>query len=500
MRNPLYIALILLIHSIHPADSFAQKKIEFPTLGNPYYNQTSNPESIDLRPLLYPVQDQGDSNACAIFAVTAIAESFPGVPKLSKLKMYLNYFRYLNEKKDKPSKTLIFEEFDQFLQSRYSTVSTESPNEHFEYHYKLINNSIEPSRNNNNQIFSESEQLYQEYNSFFLHENNKKEFALSDFKFWKKSEITTEVITNFIRIKRPVAINLRIKNEEWISDEAYKTGKIGFDSKFDHADYAVDKHAVAIVGFTKDPIHGYVFIFRNSWGTRWGELGYGYITEKYLLKNINGAITINSIGMQTKPTEIEEQLYKQKKIRPSDYSVKVNAVKTNYTFGGELHASLIINSNTALVPDKVTYILSDESYIHELEETFKENRPSNGVIFKEMSFSRNRLNLFTGNENFWTNLNRKMNQFENKTNKDQLENERSLKLIKTKTYRRIKDLVYRTSYHFYTRKNKGLYFDHEEYNESTMPKLKVTLHFKNKKKTIYYKLDHVFTWFEKTNL
>ena len=37
-------------------------------------------------------------------------------------------------------------------------------------------------------------------------------------------------------------------------------------------------HCVAIVGYTADKR----FIVRNSWGTGWGDNGYGYASEAYI--------------------------------------------------------------------------------------------------------------------------------------------------------------------------------------------------------------------------
>ncbi len=44
----------------------------------------------------------------------------------------------------------------------------------------------------------------------------------------------------------------------------------------------VGQHAVLIVGWEFDPQGARWFIFRNSWGTRWGDQGYGYIKPEYL--------------------------------------------------------------------------------------------------------------------------------------------------------------------------------------------------------------------------
>jgi C1A family cysteine protease len=48
-------------------------------------------------------------------------------------------------------------------------------------------------------------------------------------------------------------------------------------------------HAVAVVGYTRDKR----FIIRNSWGTGWGDKGFGYASEAY----INGAFFDESYGV-----------------------------------------------------------------------------------------------------------------------------------------------------------------------------------------------------------
>lgn len=52
------------------------------------------------------------------------------------------------------------------------------------------------------------------------------------------------------------------------------------------------QHAVTLVGF-ENPSGAKTdmrFIFRNSWGTDWGDEGYGYITHDYLEKNLLAAL------------------------------------------------------------------------------------------------------------------------------------------------------------------------------------------------------------------
>lgn len=53
-------------------------------------------------------------------------------------------------------------------------------------------------------------------------------------------------------------------------------------------------HAVTVVGYENKTgaIADTVFIFKNSWGIRWGSGGYGYATYAYLLKNLHDAVLL----------------------------------------------------------------------------------------------------------------------------------------------------------------------------------------------------------------
>lgn len=51
-------------------------------------------------------------------------------------------------------------------------------------------------------------------------------------------------------------------------------------------------HAVCIVGYTSDKLTGKRFIVRNSWGTTWGDHGFGYASKAY----INAAFFNESYG------------------------------------------------------------------------------------------------------------------------------------------------------------------------------------------------------------
>jgi C1A family cysteine protease len=54
-------------------------------------------------------------------------------------------------------------------------------------------------------------------------------------------------------------------------------------------------HAVTLVGYMapKGNLQDCVFVFRNSWGVRWGMAGHGLISRNYLLEHILDAIVID---------------------------------------------------------------------------------------------------------------------------------------------------------------------------------------------------------------
>ncbi len=51
-----------------------------------------------------------------------------------------------------------------------------------------------------------------------------------------------------------------------------------------------DGHSIALVGYLHEPKQGAVFIFRNSWGPRWGKNGYGIISRAYVRAYANDAL------------------------------------------------------------------------------------------------------------------------------------------------------------------------------------------------------------------
>jgi hypothetical protein len=93
---------------------------------------------------------------------------------------------------------------------------------------------------------------------------------------------------NYLDQNTPVAIGL-------LWPKNFKTQQIGgvdvmeVPSAANKWDVVFDGHAVALVGYKSDasfPGNGY-FIYRNSWGEKWGDQGYGYVPFEYVLQYAN---------------------------------------------------------------------------------------------------------------------------------------------------------------------------------------------------------------------
>ena len=54
-------------------------------------------------------------------------------------------------------------------------------------------------------------------------------------------------------------------------------------------------HAITLVGYENKTgaLQDTVFIFKNSWGVKWGAGGYGYVTYHYLDENLRDAAVLD---------------------------------------------------------------------------------------------------------------------------------------------------------------------------------------------------------------
>lgn len=83
-------------------------------------------------------------------------------------------------------------------------------------------------------------------------------------------------IASALTQQNPVVFGISLC-ESFESDEIARTGKVPYPSNHDAP---IGGHAMLIVGYSKEQNH---FIVRNSWSVNWGDKGYCYIPEEYVL-------------------------------------------------------------------------------------------------------------------------------------------------------------------------------------------------------------------------
>lgn len=102
----------------------------------------------------------------------------------------------------------------------------------------------------------------------------------------RDAEHQVESIIKVLNAGWPVTIGTR-----WPSAYTLRRSAL-VDAQTPLPDYS---HAVTLVGYIapKGDLQDCVFIFRNSWGVRWGMAGHGLISRNYLLEHLLDAIVID---------------------------------------------------------------------------------------------------------------------------------------------------------------------------------------------------------------
>lgn len=99
------------------------------------------------------------------------------------------------------------------------------------------------------------------------------------------SEVGVQNLIHVLNTRMPIVVGLgwptysRLRNTALLSKQSVDTGS---------------SHAITIVGYKndEDKIEETKFIFRNSWGARWGAGGYGFVTYEYLRKHLYSAYVV----------------------------------------------------------------------------------------------------------------------------------------------------------------------------------------------------------------
>ncbi len=104
---------------------------------------------------------------------------------------------------------------------------------------------------------------------------------------WIKSQDNTERIAAILALleqKHPVVVGMAWPLKKTLEHET---------TLAEQKPQKNNGHAVLLLGYQEAGDGGGRFIFRNSWGRRWGENGYGYITYAYMQKHLKTALYLS---------------------------------------------------------------------------------------------------------------------------------------------------------------------------------------------------------------
>jgi len=89
-------------------------------------------------------------------------------------------------------------------------------------------------------------------------------------------------------------INAPLASAIFCYEEINKVGNDGIIADPTENSRYTGAHAIALVGYDEEK---QLFKFKNSWGTGWGENGYGYFSYNYSIKNLVNVWTMNDLSV-----------------------------------------------------------------------------------------------------------------------------------------------------------------------------------------------------------
>lgn len=248
---------------------------------------SANATIVSLAIYQTPVRNQLDRNTCAYFAVTALIES-----------TIKNKF---NKSFDISEQFQIFygkEHFNEYSNKEHA--STYEIGLNFQKQYFFMKEADFPYENSffgkNRPCASEDPLDESAPSTCFSQGPLKWSFSqnvkISGLKIewisgmWSFGKSRAQLLQASIDNKRPVVITVKVYAPLW--DKAHVSYTDEDDKKCEAGIYDCYGHAVLLTGYdTKKE----VFIFKNSWGTSWGNKGYGTISFDYINKFSDMPIT-----------------------------------------------------------------------------------------------------------------------------------------------------------------------------------------------------------------
>jgi hypothetical protein len=245
----------------------------FSSLGLAGESSTNNPSnaaetSVDLRPLLPAVGHQEKRNTCSAFAATALMEYLIKQDAGKTVRLSVSYAYWLGKNKAVDTDLLrgMYADIDGLAGWLAVKAFAFGCIEDAAWPYESQNWEQLKDRRGND---PDGKPLPERFTGI-----PPKMLSQLPYKM-KPIFIEREKIADFILTrKKPVVFNIL-----WCRNAIDEAGD--FRMPTDEEAKSGDGHVILLVGYDKATKR---FLFRNSWGEKWGKNGYGTVPEEYILK------------------------------------------------------------------------------------------------------------------------------------------------------------------------------------------------------------------------
>lgn len=223
------------------------KKDKRDLIYRPQINLNSVPQAVNLRSDMPTIYDQGQLGSCTANAIAA-ALDYQRVRQAEHLIYPSRLFIYYNERKStKTTKT----DSGATIRESVKAVKGYGACPETEWPYVISKFTDKPVKQAYTEALSYEDLLYQKVNQ------------------------TQGDMQSCLAEGQPFVIGINVY-ESFESTEVANNGQVPMPAK---GEKLLGGHALLVVGYEANGD----WIFRNSWGESWGDRGYGYFPQEYLL-------------------------------------------------------------------------------------------------------------------------------------------------------------------------------------------------------------------------
>jgi len=228
---------------------------------------TELPDSVDLRPGMPPVYNQGETNSCVAHAICAMCQYIQRDERRHVIPSRLFNYYYAR----KIGGLLPNDAGSQPRDAIKAVVDYGLPPEEV-WPFDPARQAVEPS-------------------------NHAKIDALSNqaLQYHKVATASLYDMKMCLKMLGPIAVGL-VLTESFMSIPVSRTGMVPIPKK---GEREIGGHEMLLVGYYNGPD---CFVVRNSWGEKWGSSGYCYVPYHMIVHSLYDGWTITQMEDQETPT------------------------------------------------------------------------------------------------------------------------------------------------------------------------------------------------------